>query len=28
MAVKPPPVAEPRTKSWRHGKSTADKWNQ
>jgi hypothetical protein len=28
MAVKRPPVAEPRTKSWRHGKSTADKWNQ
>ena len=28
MVVKPPPVAEPRTKSWRHGKSTADKWNQ
>jgi hypothetical protein len=27
MAVAPP-VAEPRTKSWRHGKSTADKWNQ
>jgi hypothetical protein len=28
MAVKPPPVADPRAKSSRHGKSTADKWNQ
>jgi hypothetical protein len=28
MAVKRPDVQEPRAKSSRHGKSTADKWNQ
>jgi hypothetical protein len=28
MAVKKADVPEPRAKSSRHGKSTADKWNQ
>jgi hypothetical protein len=28
MTVKRPDVQEPRAKSSRHGKSTADKWNQ
>jgi hypothetical protein len=28
MPVKRPDVEEPRAKSSRHGKSTADKWNQ
>jgi hypothetical protein len=28
MPVKKPDVPEPRAKSSRHGKSTADKWNQ
>jgi hypothetical protein len=28
MAVKRPDVEEPRAKASRHGKSTADKWNQ
>lgn len=28
MRVKQPDVPEPRAKSSRHGKSTADKWNQ
>jgi hypothetical protein len=28
MTVKPADVEEPRAKSSRHGKSTADKWNQ
>jgi hypothetical protein len=28
MAAKRPEVEEPRAKSWRHRKTTADKWNQ
>jgi hypothetical protein len=28
MIPKPSQAAEPRAKSWQHGKSTADKWNQ
>jgi hypothetical protein len=28
MAAKRPEVQDPRAKSSRHGKSTADKWNQ
>jgi hypothetical protein len=28
MAVKQPEVEQPRAKASRHGKTTADKWNQ